>query len=348
LKLTLIISQSILTLFFTTTLNSQSIFDVIPGFKIPGYDRKESINHNIGVQQRTSFLFNYDKKEGEYIEYLDSKRIQNYDRKGNVIERVNYLSGGGGLHIYNRETWEYDSNGNETHKRTYDDSEIFTITESQYDENGNKIESKTYFSDDRFLRRETFTYNSENNNIQKNSLNKFGQIEGRTISKYRDKIYLVGVETYGKNGTLSKSSKFHWDTDNYLIGVDVYNFETLLKKLYIKYTPSTIIITNEESFFNEPPWTTMLSEFNFDGKLLKHVEYSSNGQISSQVDYSYGSHGNLTSIYGYYKDNSSKSTRLYYDKKNRMTGGQEFRNVVEFGETIQYPYSLSRVEYKEY
>ncbi|MCQ2462340.1 MAG: fibronectin type III domain-containing protein [Clostridia bacterium] len=222
-------------------------------------------------------------------------------------------------------TYTYDSNGNLTKKREFDEIGINTITYSYdskgnvirrrcndnidttytYDSNGNLIEEFEkngdgwdYYDDDCVTRTNTYTYDGKSNLT-------------KAVVKYSDGYTYTTTYTYNSKGNLTKKvtkySNGHTSTTTY-----TYDSKGNLMKKVVKDSDG-----DTTTYTYGDDWTTQTATCTYDskGNLIKKAIKDFNGNTTTYI---YDSKGNLTKKVEEDSDGRTYTTTYTYDSNGNL------------------------------
>lgn len=203
--------------------------------------------------------YNVVKKEGTLEKGNLTSSIK-YDSTGHCIETFRYDNKG--VLYFKLETKHLSDGGSiEETSTPSDDDGVRKI--SVFDKDGRLTEVCEY-KDSEEWRKETFQYDALGNVTSHTSYD-FGHLVENVSSKYNQQGKLLESVTKVANGNMVEKTTFQYDSLGNEISMVKYEYGELVKKT--------------------------ISKYNYQGKLLEHVEYGANGKLAQKWQYVYDQKG---------------------------------------------------------
>ncbi len=219
--------------------------------------------YNSDGKLTSSEYFYYDGKPGD-------KEFHKYDERGNIIE-IDYDLSTGKIKYY----FDYDSNNNKTHEKSYLQDSLFYTSSMMYDDKNDLVEEiKFYISAEsvdtlkysykydakknllEFSKvspdtNETFTekyiFNANDNIQEYSSYNSKGNLEYRYVYKYDEKNNLLELSVYNRDNTLDRKEKYKYDIDNHMIeNITSDGEDSITRKISKKYDKKGNVVEETE------------------------------------------------------------------------------------------------------
>lgn len=236
------------------------------------------INNDNAIEQKgrikfvTSFGFDAAEKENEpQKDTLTSKAVYKYDEKGNLVE-ANY----------------YDLKTNS----------VFSKDQRVYDDRGNMVEITFFNRIGEIDGKYTYTYDSLNNEIEKNTFWK-GKFDGKVVTAYDYKNMIVKVSFCKADGNFQNSHSYKIDEKGNHIE-DYDSDGNITSKSTITYDDKGNII-KEHSQAWEMDTTNLVVNIQYDkynNEILRTItDLNNNNQVSTRkTEFVYDKFGNWTKM----------------------------------------------------
>lgn len=227
------------------------------------FDKKSNLleksTYNSDLSLNTKFVYTYNKKGEliemiEYTEYGNHRVTYKYENSYVVEERIYHYDGDSNLIA----KWNNKYNGNNyLIKRS--GSKYYWIYE--YDENNNKIEESYYSSDGELDIKLTYKYDTKRNLIEESTYNSNGSLERKLTYIYDDNNYKVEESWLFPNNNENLKFVHNYDDKGNLI------------KTFISGSKGNTVLTYKYEFDEKGNWTQKITFENDVPKYFYEREY---------------------------------------------------------------------------
>lgn len=226
-------------------------------------------------------------------------------------------------HIEERTKTEYAYNkkGGQTlvkYYKSFTDNKHYSSLITTFDVNDNPIKKVGYQNDTLLNNKITYEYNKANKVTFENHYSKNGMLS-ETYGFVYDSIGTLKEKIVYSYGKYVLKNAYSYDAKNRLILTEVYNQKLdLISKYGIVYKKNLMVERNSWSINNPKYIKKSVNSYNSKNHLIKTIEYE-NDHVLYEINYQTDENGNQLSITISYPNGIKTATKKKYDANNNVT-----------------------------